>query len=86
MPSKKLSLSGNRSLSYEQRGSEMHRRDFEERRGEMKHCDSYKVVMIIFAHQGPGNALSNCRIVLSNCRDVDEEAGIGVNPPAINDV
>ena len=42
--------------------------------------------MPIFAHQGPGNALSNCCVVLSNCRDVDEYAGICVNPPAINDV
>ena len=46
----------------------------------------YQIVVPVFHHQSSGNAFRNCRVVLSHGRDVNKQAGIGVDPSAVNDV
>jgi hypothetical protein len=47
---------------------------------------SDQIMVPIFAHQRTRNASSNCSVVLSHSRDIDEKPGIGVDPPAVYDV
>ena len=46
----------------------------------------YQIVVPVFTHQSSGNSFRNCRVVLSHGRDVNKQAGIGVDPSAVNDV
>lgn len=46
-------------------------------------ADSYQIMMPIFAHQSAFDTLSDCSVIFTYGRDVDEESSISVNPSAI---